>query len=677
MKKKLHFLFIFFFCVFFAQSQTRGSIVSYEYKGTIWRSDLTNNIRSTIQAQFGNFAGSTFYWWATTFYINPIHDIDTYKVTYNTLNEKNQPTTATGLVVIPRTNSRLPITAYCHGTVFDKRTVPSNLCGAGDCFEINIPYLMASDGHIMAVPDYIGMGDSNQFHPYVEYESESNATIDIMRAARQMANTATWAKPNNTNYITGYSQGGHAGLATLKKMHAQNLWNEFNVRFVGVGGSPTDLSNTQFDYILNNPNYPTREYILYCIATAKLVDNTLFDNINTILKPEYVALYNQHILGQTGNVSWVPAQWNDMFLPGVVDNFKTSTSKLRSVLGKSNVYDFWNNVATRLYAISGDEQVNKQNSWLTEWSMRNKLPWWQKGLIKADEFSTLAGNTHSVGGIFSFIYWTGRISGYRNGWGNNWRNAQDNQDKGSAYKKLEGKNIELKNISESYVELKGEEKIARARIFNKNNELVASPEVQNFGKSKNISTKGLDNDIYKLTLTFEDGSTVDAPIMVEKPEYIEAENVKETVSEIIFPTKEVKMEGDVRFTVLDEKGKILLVSDKIDKNKDFVISKKYFENIGNYFVEMDNVSSKLLFTFKVSPNTLTAVSTMKIALSGNRTYTLNREKNEFKSIDVYGMDQKHILETTNNTFSISQSGVYLVAIHRNDGTVVVNKIIVK
>ncbi len=49
------------------------------------------------------------------------------------------------------------------------------------CFEINIPFLKASEGHIITAPDYVGMGESDQFHPYAESRSESVATLELMK----------------------------------------------------------------------------------------------------------------------------------------------------------------------------------------------------------------------------------------------------------------------------------------------------------------------------------------------------------------------------------------------------------------------------------------------------------------------------------------------------------------
>ena len=53
------------------------------------------------------------------------------------------------------------------------------------------------------MPDYIGMGDSPGFHPYVHAKSEATASIDMVRAAREYLSTTNFVD-NNELFLTGY-----------------------------------------------------------------------------------------------------------------------------------------------------------------------------------------------------------------------------------------------------------------------------------------------------------------------------------------------------------------------------------------------------------------------------------------------------------------------------------------
>ncbi|HAD97404.1 MAG TPA: hypothetical protein DCG19_08350, partial [Cryomorphaceae bacterium] len=150
-----------------------------------------------------------------------IFDVDIYKIAYNTVDVDGSPTVASGAMVIPvnTTCNQFPLISYNHGTVLKKEDVPSRNNG-----ESLIPKLMASTGKVTVCPDYLGLGDNPGLHPYLHAESEATATIDLIRAVREYINDSLTISLNGEVFITGYSQGGHAAMATLKYIQDQNLY---------------------------------------------------------------------------------------------------------------------------------------------------------------------------------------------------------------------------------------------------------------------------------------------------------------------------------------------------------------------------------------------------------------------------------------------------------------------
>ena len=68
------------------------------------------------------------------------------------------------------------------------------------------------------MPDYIGMGESPGLHPYCHGASEAT-TIDMIRAVREAESLDMipgMTADNGEMFVTGYSQGGHAAMATHK-----------------------------------------------------------------------------------------------------------------------------------------------------------------------------------------------------------------------------------------------------------------------------------------------------------------------------------------------------------------------------------------------------------------------------------------------------------------------------
>lgn len=87
---------------------------------------------------------------------------------------------------------------------------------------------LASQGYVVVSSDYLGLGKSNYgYHPYLHSATEASATIDAMRAARnvlQRLNTPLSGKV----MLSGYSQGGHTAMATQREIET-HLSKEFHL----------------------------------------------------------------------------------------------------------------------------------------------------------------------------------------------------------------------------------------------------------------------------------------------------------------------------------------------------------------------------------------------------------------------------------------------------------------
>lgn len=403
MKKTIYCVILLFSTLCLAQAQQRGEVKSYELLADWTVEELRGKGSEIVSHVLEEASGLPIP--VSSSLLNVIGELDVavkvYRVYYYTPNFNGQMIIATGAVLVPQMNCNLPIATYNHGTVFRKQEVPSYMSGAGDGIEFMYPLLFAGSGYLTVAPDYQGLGDGEGFHPFVDARTEAAATIDNVRAARNLAQTLNF-KLNGEVFMTGYSQGGHSTMATIKEINDKHK-SEFNVVMAAPGSGPYDLSDLEFNYMFTNPNYSTPEYGLYAIASCQYTRGTIYTDIHQFIKPEYSDLYTTEILGQTGNVEWIPTPWTDIFQPAFIHELQNNPNHpFRTCLAESNNYDWANNYLTYYFYTTGDEQVDYRQSIKAIDAQRNRVPWWRfwdKAKIQGRDIGLFGQLTHSYASI--------------------------------------------------------------------------------------------------------------------------------------------------------------------------------------------------------------------------------------------------------------------------------------
>jgi pimeloyl-ACP methyl ester carboxylesterase len=154
------------------------------------------------------------------------YGFDSYKVTYCTADavlsgqSTARPTTATGMVSVPRKSGRLSTVAYLRGTSVSFYDAVSNPNIFGEFEERGESFdgppsnsIFAGAGFIYIAPDYLGLGDSTvPRHRYFHAATEASSAVDLLAASqRVLANLRV--KQNDELFTFGFSQGGHSALA--------------------------------------------------------------------------------------------------------------------------------------------------------------------------------------------------------------------------------------------------------------------------------------------------------------------------------------------------------------------------------------------------------------------------------------------------------------------------------
>src|SRR5690554_6009 len=211
------------------------------------------------------------------------HGIRIYRITYRTT-FNGEPVIASGMVSAPLGEGIFPLLSYQNGTNTLHSDAPS----------VNIDrdlYLMlqsvASTGFIVAMPDYLGFGETDDmFHPYLHKNSTIPVVIDMLRAVEELGKLQGF-ETNDDLYLTGYSMGGWATLQVQREIET-NMSGEFNLIASAPGAGPYDLNLTS-DYILNQPTYPMPYFMGYVFDSYTKLNE--FDTpLDAVFKAPYHTL---------------------------------------------------------------------------------------------------------------------------------------------------------------------------------------------------------------------------------------------------------------------------------------------------------------------------------------------------------------------------------------------------
>jgi poly(3-hydroxybutyrate) depolymerase len=159
----------------------------------------------------------------------PICTINVYRLQYETVGAKSEPTTATGALMVPSGSSPSctgprPIVEYAHGTSPDKSYDIAQLSGSNASSEgLILAALFAAEGYIVVAPNYAGYDTSTlSYHPYLVGAQQADDMMDALTAARSAlpVSVAATVTDNHKLFVTGYSQGGYVAMATQRALEA-------------------------------------------------------------------------------------------------------------------------------------------------------------------------------------------------------------------------------------------------------------------------------------------------------------------------------------------------------------------------------------------------------------------------------------------------------------------------
>ena len=320
------------------------------------------------------------------------YGIKVYRLEYNTTNTDGKPIKASGALLIPNTTAALPLLSMQHGTITSDNDAPSYFNSSSEAYSFGSVF--ASQGYIIAAPDYIGYGASKDLpHPYENRNGLATASLDMLRASREFLadQKVNWDK---RLFIAGYSEGGYATLSLQKKIE-EETGSEFNLVASSCGAGAYDKP-AFMRQIINNPttgvDYINRLYIWVLLTYDRIYG--LNRPINYYFKEPYASQITTQGTRVSINVS-LDKVFTDSFKQAINDN---TDKAFITAVQDNDIHDWKPRTRTQLYHGDADEIVAYLNS-------QNTYDAMQKRGATNVELITMRGATHATG-ILPFVLGT-------------------------------------------------------------------------------------------------------------------------------------------------------------------------------------------------------------------------------------------------------------------------------
>jgi len=287
------------------------------------------------------------------------YGIEAYRVVYCTISTSHEPTSASGLLVLPQgKRGTLPVVSYQHSTVAKKADAPSSL--ATDESRL-VSFFFASDGFAVSAADYLGLGVSPGLHPYMHAASEASASVDMLTAADRVT-ARHHAVLSRQVFLTGFSQGGQAAMATGQAMRLDPRWT---VAALAPISGPYDLAAefpVMFDADRVDPQRASG-YISYVLTAWNRLYHLYDDPRDVFTAPaagQIDRLYDGTHEIDTISAALPPA--TQLLQPAWRSQIEHPTGRLAAAIRANQVCHWAPPAPVRLYASHGDHDVVYANA---------------------------------------------------------------------------------------------------------------------------------------------------------------------------------------------------------------------------------------------------------------------------------------------------------------------------
>ena len=215
-------------------------------------------------------------------------DVTVAQINYRTAGvQRGEFTNASAAVLIPSGPScpaPFPLLVSGRATVLEKAQANADL--SNPATELTMAFF-ATLGYAVVATDFLGYALSTYpYHPYTHAATEASCMMDSIRAARAAA-SSLGLNLNGEIMVSGYSQGGHASMATqraIEQMHS----GEFNLVAVASLAGPYNISGA-LSYGATHPINGVQSIVPFQIVSYQNIYGNAYAQTSDVFNAPYAS----------------------------------------------------------------------------------------------------------------------------------------------------------------------------------------------------------------------------------------------------------------------------------------------------------------------------------------------------------------------------------------------------
>ena len=213
-------------------------------------------------------------------------DVTVVQINYQTSGvQRGEKTNASAAVLVPSgvdCPGPFPLIAYGRGTTPFKAHTMAN---PEDPETIRLMAFFAAQGYAVVATDYLSYAlSSYPYHPYMHADTEASSIIDSIRATRNAASSLGLTL-NGKVMLTGYSQGGHASMATQRAIEQSDAGEIILVAAAHIAGVYS-VSGALIDGV-KNPILGVQALVPFQITSWQKIYGNVYDKVDDVFNSPY------------------------------------------------------------------------------------------------------------------------------------------------------------------------------------------------------------------------------------------------------------------------------------------------------------------------------------------------------------------------------------------------------